>query len=69
MSSEGAQTTFSSPVVESQNEPKIKRTVTLYASGSTTVNTALEPCTLTLEADDIKEAIGVGADQYVPALK
>lgn len=61
-------TTFEAPIVGNEDVPDIKRKVTVYISGSVNVNGALEKSTITLKQDDLREAIGVGKDQWVPNL-
>lgn len=62
-------TTFEHPMPNTSGTSVIPdRKVTIYVSGSTTGRDALKESTLTLSADDIKAAIGLGKDQYVPAL-
>lgn len=61
-------TTFAEPIVDGLEEVSLNRSVTIYASGSVTVDSALKPSTITISKDDIRAAIGVGSDQFVPAL-
>ena len=61
-------TTFDSPIIQSEIDVIPDRKVPIYVSGSVSGKTALEPSTLKLSASDIKEAIGIGPDQYVPHL-
>ena len=53
-------TTFENPIVDSHEVPELNRKVTIYVSGSVTVDSALEKSTIKLSQDDIREAIGVG---------
>ena len=55
-------------VVGNDDVPELNRTVTIYASGSVTVNGALEPSTITIKQDDIRQALGVEGKQWVPPL-
>lgn len=63
-----SQTTFEHPIVNSPAEVNLNRSVTIWASGSVTANSATQSSTITVSRDDIREAIGVGADAYIPAL-
>ena len=65
---EGSPTTFDAPVVDTKDVAHLKKSVTIYASGSVSINDALNPSQIILKSDDIKEAIGVGADQFIPPL-
>ena len=57
-------TTFENPILGNDDTPSLNRTVTIYASGSVTVDGALKPSTITVKQEDIRAAIGVGADQW-----
>ena len=61
-------TTFEQPIVQADIGAIPDRKVTIYVSGSVSGKTSLKPSTLKLTASDIKEAIGIGPDQYVPRL-
>ena len=57
-------TTFENPILGNDDTPSLNRTVTIYASGSVSVDGALKPSTITVKQEDIRAAIGVGADQW-----
>lgn len=61
-------TTFEAPLVNDNNVPELNRSVTLFVSGSVTVDGALDADSITLKAEDIREAIGLGKDQFIPPL-
>jgi hypothetical protein len=61
-------TTFESPLVNDNNVPELNRSVTLFVSGSVSVGSALDADSITLKAEDIREAIGLGQDQFIPPL-
>ena len=58
-------TTFENPMIGNDDTPTLNRTVTIYASGSVSVDGALKPSTITLKQEDLRAAIGVGADQWL----
>ena len=68
MSSEEGLTTFENPIEDNGTVPDLNRTVTIFASGTVTVDGALDPGSIVLSQDEIREAIGVGEDQYIPPL-
>ena len=61
-------TTFDNPIVGNDDVPSLNRTVTIYASGSVSVDDALKESSITLKQDDIRAALGVGENQWVPPL-
>ena len=61
-------TTFDNPMPHIETATIPDRKVTIFASGAVSGATALKPGNITISADDIKKAIGVGKDQYVPRL-
>ena len=65
---EASQTTFENPIEDTGTVPDLNRTVTIFASGTVTVDGSLEEGTITLKQEDIRKAIGVGEDQYIPPL-
>lgn len=67
-SSSGSPTTFDSPVVASGDVAHLRKKVTIYGSGSVSIDGALEPSSIVLKQDDIRAAIGVGEGQFVPPL-
>ena len=66
--SEEPLTTFENPIEDQGTVPDLNRTVTIFASGTVTVDGALEPGKIVLSQEDIRKAIGVGEDQYIPPL-
>lgn len=46
----------------------MNRTVTIYASGSVSVDDALEESKIVIKQQDIRDALGVGEKQWVPPL-
>ena len=68
MAEESSPTTFENPVEDTTQTVDLNRTVTVFASGTVTVDGALEPGKIVLSQDDIRAAIGVGQDQYIPPL-
>ncbi len=66
--SEEPLTTFENPIEDTGTVPDLNRNVTIFASGTVTVDGALEPGKIVLSQDDIRKAIGVGEDQYIPPL-
>jgi hypothetical protein len=61
-------TTFDNPMPQVDTASIPDRKVTIFASGAVSGATALKPGTISITADDIKKAIGVGKDQYIPRL-
>lgn len=61
-------TTFDHPIVTAPTEAKLDRSVTIWASGSVTIDGALEEGFIDIKKEDIREAIGVGPDSYIPGL-
>ncbi len=61
-------TTFDSPIINTPAEVNLDRSVTIWASGSVTAATANKPGYITVSKSDIREAIGIGPDAYIPAL-
>jgi hypothetical protein len=61
-------TTFDSPIVGNDDVPQLNRKVTIYASGSVSVDDALQSSNITLKQEDIRAALGVGDNQWVPPL-
>ena len=61
-------TTFEFPIAQGEGTTIPDRKVTIYVSGSMTGKDSLKTSTMKLSAEDIKAAIGLGADQYVPTL-
>ena len=62
-------TTFKEPITHTPGSTIPDRKVTIYVSGSVTGRDSLEKGVLNLTAADIKAAIGLGKDQYVPKLE
>lgn len=63
-----SQTTFETPIVTAPTEAKLNRSVTIWASGSVTIDDALDVGHIDIKKEDILEAIGVGPDSYLPGL-
>lgn len=62
-------TTFKDPITHTPGTTIPDRKVTIYVSGSVSGKDALKMGVLNLNAEDIKAAIGLGKDQYVPKLE
>lgn len=63
-----SQTTFESPIINAPAEVNLERSVTIWASGSVTADDANNVGYITVSKDDIREAIGIGKDAFIPAL-
>ena len=61
-------TTFESPIVTAPTEAKLNRTVQIWASGTVSIDSALEKGYIDIKKEDIREAIGVGPNSYIPGL-
>ena len=68
MAEESSPTTFENPIEDTTTTVDLNRTVTVFASGTVTVDGALAPGKIILTQEDIRAAIGVGQDQYIPPL-
>ena len=68
MDASGSPTTFESPVVATGDVAHLRKKVTIYGSGSVTIDGALEPSKIVLKQEDIRAAIGIGNEQFVPPL-